>query len=637
VILNADGLELVRCPYYQHIPVEHDENLRWRLSMIRRAAEDLSFRDALLQMCREDVLFFLNGFCYVVEPRKKEGSKILPFVAWPHQVDAVRAMRTALGKRDIVILKSRAEGASWITLLVMLHAWLFEPMFAGGLVSKDEASADTPGNLGTLLPKLEWELRKLQPWLVPAYNRKKLLLTNLENDATISAYAATGDVGSGGRLTCILQDELAKFRKGEDRDSLTSTQAVTDCRIIVSTPKGPTGAYAEVANDETSEAIKIRMHWSENPIKNQGLYRVQDGKAIDLNAANPLTQEQRAELPAIWRRLLDRGFAVEGALRSPWYDRECLRPGATPKRIAQEQDIDFGLSGSQLFPKDWIDGLVRRTAQPPLHEGIVRLDDVLNPMARFQNLRQGAVKVWLGLGAGQRVPFGEYVVGCDIAAGSAGEHSSNSVCIVLDAVTGEQVLEYATSSKRPEQFASEVVGICRWFNNAWLNWERNGGSGVTFGRMVVGELQYPNLYLQKMKTESFGEKVTDMPGYFHCKPDDKEAFLAMTMTAMQDRKLIVRSESTIREFGEYGYDGDKVVHLRSERNDEDGATGKAHGDRAIALCMAWMMLVDRGVRQDRVTPPKPTKISLDPGIPCVAQRLFHRQQEQERKRSVSWV
>ena len=54
----------------------------------------------------------------------------------------------------------------------------------------------------------------------------------------------------------------------------------------------------------------------------------------------------------------------------------------------------------------------------------------------------GPLKLWFKPGLDNSAPLGPFTFGCDIAMGSDGDYSSNSVACALDDRTGEQVLEY---------------------------------------------------------------------------------------------------------------------------------------------------------------------------------------------------
>ena len=222
--------------------------------------------------------------------------------------------------RDIGVEKSRGEGMSWMAVLLALKDWIFDPMSKIGMVSSTEDKADNPEDPDSLFWKLDWQLTKLPKWMVGEkgtdYRRniQDHTLVNLRNSARIAAYAATGDVARGGRSKWFLMDELASWRRGEDRRALTSVQHVTDCRLIVSTPEGAEGAYYDVMH-QPSNMVKVVLDWKDNPWKNRGLYRYEKDKMVALDPVNnPLPTDYEAKSRDRMSRLRTNGFKLEGTV-----------------------------------------------------------------------------------------------------------------------------------------------------------------------------------------------------------------------------------------------------------------------------------------------------------------------------------
>ena len=51
------------------VPKGYVENLKWRREVLRMARASEADRLALRKMCSEDILFFVNGFCWTYDPR----------------------------------------------------------------------------------------------------------------------------------------------------------------------------------------------------------------------------------------------------------------------------------------------------------------------------------------------------------------------------------------------------------------------------------------------------------------------------------------------------------------------------------------------------------------------------------------
>ena len=65
--------------------------------------------------------------------------------------------------------------------------------------------------------------------------------------------------------------------------------------------------------------------------------------------------------------------------------------------------------------------------------------------------------------------------------------------------------------------------------------------------------------------------------------------------AVRNRELSVQSEATVRECTQYVRLEGKIVHATSRRTADDSSKGSAHGDRVIALCIAYQAAKDRPV------------------------------------------
>jgi hypothetical protein len=248
--------------------------------MLSRCDRDVGYRRHVLELCRADTLLFYATFCWLYEPRPTP--KVIPFIPWPHQVPAIQKLDECWGKRDCIFDKSRGEGATWIVLLRMLKSWLFEPLFAGGLASRNIQAVDRRDDMDALMPKLDWELTMLPEWMVPDYRRvygDEHILVNNENRATIAGYAATDDLGSGGRKTAWVWDEPAKFPAGRDQAALDSTEATTECRVMISTFKGTNNAYYRLTRDPGNTPV-IVLDWKDNPTRNRGMFRIVDGRPV---------------------------------------------------------------------------------------------------------------------------------------------------------------------------------------------------------------------------------------------------------------------------------------------------------------------------------------------------------------------
>jgi hypothetical protein len=588
--------------FYSSVPKTLQANLAYRIDLRKRAALDAGFRRAILTACKHDAMYFYNAWCWVFEPRPeivngKKQSHIIPFITWPHQDPVFLEALKHLGYEDIGIKKSRGEGGSWFAVSEAVRQWNFEPLATIGLVSRNEAAVDSPLDPDSLFWKIDWLLSKLPKWMVGIKDvdwKRSIAehsLVNKRNGSTITGYAATGDVASGGRKAWFLMDELAKFPKGQDVDAMASTQYVTNSRLVISTPKGSTGAYAKIMH--TPGGIKLTLDWKDNPTRNRGLYTMKNDRPVAVDPVNnPLRPDYDPPSPAILdllSKLRREGFNVDNSIRSPWYDKQCDRFNATPTSVAQELDQDFGGSVQRVFEHEFFKA-ADSTVSEPTRRGNLRFDqETLEP--EFGTTDAGKVMLWTPLDKDGRPPKGSYAAGADICSGAGGEYTSNSAVVVYNKTTYEQVAEFVVNTMKPDDFADFCIALCKWFWDADLNCERNGGSGQTFTNRVI-EMLYPNVY-RPVANESRYSKKRSRDIFWHSDPKKKDAVIGAFARSVRQSELKIRSKELARECGEYVWDGGVPVHEAERKTMDEGQKGTAHGDRVIAAAVAWLGIRDR--------------------------------------------
>ena len=579
-------------PLYDLIPSDTIEQIQWRIGVRERAHRDISFRAGVINACRNDILFFINTFCWVFEPRPTP--RVLPMNTWRDQDDVIAWMDECYGTREVGIEKSRGVGASWNAIALFFHKWLFVPRAAMAVISRTEEAADTRDDPDCLMWKLDFLYENLPYWLREDSEGRGILernygthkFLNRANGASIYGYAATGDVTTGGRKTAVLLDEFAKFKVGQDQAALDSTQHVTDSRYFVSTYKGSANCFYTMMT-QPSSMLKIIIDWKDNPDRGAGLYTSDKGELRLLD-----NEYKHAE---------DYDYILDGKTRSPWYDGECRRPGATPLSIAQELDRDPYGSVSKLFSKESYE-----RQKPFVSEPTWRGEadwDTESLEIKWHVRADGPMRLWVPK---DDLPNrGPYAVGWDVAAGTGGDFSSNSVLQILDISTGEQVGEYASNNIYPNDFAQLAVAICRFLAGtrdpyfAYLNWDANGSGGAQFFKEIK-RWDWANLYMHRSTTNRRQER-TKKPGYWQ---QDKGAAILMELhNAMLHRNIVIQSKIGLEECMQYEYDGEGAICHRGAAISEDpSAKGKSHGDRAYALAVALLAAQDRTITEDDPPP-----------------------------------
>lgn len=601
---------------YADVPKDILANLEFRKTLRKEAVNNRPAQKFLNDCCKNDVLFWFNTFCWLFEPRddktgkRGRGEYVIPFVSRTHQDPIIVEIIDHLGKSDIGVEKSRDEGASWMVSMIFLHQWLYWPMSTFGIVSKNEPAADSPKDPDSVGWKLDWQLKQLPKWMVPKFTRSLTDHTwnNLQNGSSITGYAATGNVLRGGRKRALLMDELAAFPAGQDALAMASTQRATDCRILVSTPQGPSGSYYEAMRGNSSMK-KLRLAWWDNPTRNLGLYHVTGGKLVlddveywaeragcDPSQVARLTADVKDETddnPFHYAFMLSGPFVKNDCPRSPWYDGECRRANATPRSIAQELDIDYGGSACMFFSGPTIDMRKKTTAQKPRYVGDLTFDaesTVTNP--RFEPRPGGSLLIWCPL-QGETEPLHDrdYIIGADIAAGLGGTGSSNSVLQVIDKLTCEQVAEMATPNIAPQDLAWYAIALSQWFRGrtgpALLIPEANHANGASFLK-VVRDSGVANVYArQKDPTKKVAGRAARW-GFWTDERTKPMIFRDLSYS-ITNNELVVRSETCLSECLCYHLLANgKVEHIDALNSEDPSGANHNHGDRVMALALAWV-------------------------------------------------
>lgn len=589
-------------PFYDYYPKKPAENLRWRIRCRERALTDIRFRHALYDACMLDPLWFMAFAMWSFEPRAKV--KIRPFIPWPHQEPVFVALDKAVDDAeqeektiDVLVDKSRAQGGTFGYLWVDLRRWLRDRMFSAGYVTRNEDLVDSKTDSNTVLWKIAWAIERLPFWMVPDgfdMNKHRSLskhtFQNPANGAVLAGYAAGQDVAAGGRMTVFTADEFGAgdfIAGGKDYLVCEALHDVTNCLRMVSARYRDAGVFHEACEnpDSARGGVHLILDWKDNPIHGKHSYVVREGtpearKPEDQGVVN----EYHAENPDLRKRLERKGYKFEGVVRSPWYDMRCLRPTSTPRLIASQLDRDPRGAVGKVFPTDLLDKVKREKCKPPVWQGTPVFDSETLALKGLITRDDGPLKLWFRPGPDHGCPLGPYTLGCDLAVGSVGAYSSNSVASGIDDRTGEQVLEYTIRGMPLIKFAHNVVGLSTWLHKALLAWE-DSGMAATFAREVMEVLYYGNVYYRDPPLIG-SHKTTRKAGWWNGKDEHKAELFEKMALAMETGDYTVRSEDLIRECGEYEWEKGKIIHQPTKNT---GATEKAHGDRCIAAGVAWLV------------------------------------------------
>ena len=596
-------------PHYHLVPKDEMANLAFRKELLKEAAESIAFARKLREMCAEDILFYINAFCWTYDPRDDKIPH-KPFITYGFQDTAVRELLDAIRKgRDVVVPKSRAMGASWVGLSVFEWFWHFHDGLTFLLISRNQDYVDKLGDPKALFYKIDYLHEKMPKWLLPTDrhlgrkdpNRKMLHLENADNGSVIAGESTTGDAGRGGRFTAIFIDEFAAFKVDEGFAALSATQAATNCRIFNSTPQGQANAFAHVCFK--TAARQVRMHWTEHPVYRQGLYEVKNGvvKVLDdyRGEVSVLRKGQSEEREYLYPDNYPFEVSTD-RMRSIWYDLQCARC-ATDQEISQELDIDFAGSDYQFFDPQFINALIDQHCFDPMFVGDFEFDAVDLSANRLYQNKKGDFHLWMSVpGAGPLFPDFSFLNGMKFAVGadvSMGTGASNSVASVANVDTGEKVAVYRTPNVEPKKFARICMALAKCFNDARLIWDATGSTGRAFTKEVI-EFGYPNIYYRESEGH-VRKRISDQPGMY-LQPDDRSLVFQDYREALSNFQFINRSKPGMEETLQFIMKpGAGVEHAAAAYSQDPSGARSAHGDEAMADA-----LVSRLVNQATKMKPK---------------------------------
>lgn len=566
--------------FHVKIPKRDTKNKLWRLRMLEAAAKSPERQRAIMAMCAAGfpgMLLWINlcAWTYQVKRVQADGTEKpvvgadqhQPFVTWPVQDAAMRELHSCIvNGENVAIDKSRDMGATWLILAVFVWFWLFVPGSRFIAMSRVQDLVYKDGDPDSLFWKLEYLIDRLPPWMKPPGfsidTQVSMMIRNPQNGSTIVGRSTTAAQGAGSRVTAVMIDEAALVR--ELRSLWVSFRAATSCQIINSTPRGPC-FYSDLVLGGVLKVVALS--WWDHPLKGRGRKKT----------------------------IGDHGKVQ---ITSPFYDHK-KSTMVDPREIAQELDRDHMGAGKSVFPVVVLNRHKATNVRPPPIVGAIEFDGTgLEDRAikdrkveRFQLFDddRGPWKLWVDVvqdwsGLWRPPQDRTYAIGCDVSLGTA---ASNSTACVIDVDTGEQVAEFASATKTPEQFARLMMIAGHWFGGyrgcAFLGWESNGvGNIVT---TTVRQLLYPWVYFRVDNTTLSGGHQTEKYGWASTTQAKIDLLLEFSAALSRD-EFKPRSEILIEECRRYVWMEDGIGVGPGQLEHESANARATHGDRTIAAAIA---------------------------------------------------
>lgn len=573
--------------YHTRLPKELSANLLYRQKILTECRESVKYRDAVKSMCRDDLIWYVNTFCYTYAPKASgQRPKVIPFITWGGQDAGFQALVDHIDRqRPLAVEKSRDMGWSWQCVYTADWLWRFHPWTKTGLFSRiaDLVDSKDPDSLF-------WKVRFVQKWLprwlwpegwTPRLHDTSMYRENPETNSVITGQATTQDMGVAGRCTWAVFDEFSRVPNAFSvRDN---TKDTADCRVFVSTHTGPGTCFHNICTNGITD--KIITHWTEHPTKSLGLYE------YDPEYNRVIIHDKRYQFPSDYQFIMD-GNPTGGprpCVRSPWYDAECKERSRSD--VKTNIDIDVQGSTSQFFQGTVINTLIRETARAPVWEGDIHIDLERGVSLGLSKLDVGPLRLWIRPTRDECFLPARYVMGADISAGTG---ATPSCLTVADQSLGRKVLEYTTAALSPEKFAAVCVAIGHLFRSKEgqepkFVWEMAGAVGQAFGKRVMA-LGYAHVYYRELPMSYAGiRKSTDSPGWYP-HGENKKNLLLDYAAALEHRRFENPSQEALKECLLFRWTpAGGVAHaaetVEASRDDPSGA-GLNHSDHVIAdgLC-----------------------------------------------------
>lgn len=410
-------------------------------------------------------------------------------------------------------------------------------------------------------------------------NQKELVL---KNGCRVVARSSGPDASRGvGGVTWLIFDEAAFIENGNDVYASALPTVSTGGKILmISTPNGKDLLYYETCRqaklkgtDEWNNFELVEMKWYQDPRYNKFLewYR-KDKETGEVTIKKEPTINKLGDIKydnKHWENMISDGWKP----RSPWYIKMCQQFNNDTQKIAQELDVSFLGSASNVVEPEYIE------MQEHLNQR--------EPMEREENgdmFHLDETWVWK-----LPIPGHRYLMAIDPSRGDSEDRSALEI-IDLDGIDDdgtpciEQVLEY-----NGKITGDDLGEIAYWYGNmygeAFTVVECIGGYGdstvLSLMRLGYKNLYYddPNLKTFTIAREASSLQLTNdgkLPG-FHTS-QSRFQMLSHFANIIRTNEFKVRSKRVIGEL-------DTWVFKNGKQDHQDGC----HDDTLTCLAMGMFV------------------------------------------------
>lgn len=365
--------------------------------------ETESRRNIEWHKCSVSIDYWLATYVYIFNATSKDWVR---FNLWPAQT---RTLSTIRQERQIIILKARQLGLSWLILCDALYDMIFYPAATNLIFSKREDEAFE------LLTRMKGIYSYLPRWM----QARSVLIDSagdweLSNGSSAKAFATTGGRSYTGSNAIVDEADYV-----QDLDALLNAVKPTIdaggklsliSTVDKSRPESPFKRIYRAAKRGKTEWHAVFLPWTARPSRTSEWYAAQ---SADVMARTGALDDLHQEYPAT--------------------DTEALAPRSLDKRIAP---MWIEACYAEMEPLEILDA----PAIPGLEVYVPPIKD-----------RQ-------------------YVIGADPAEGNP--NSDDSALTVLDWATGEEVAVLA-GKYEPSTLADYIATVSAYYHNAPAMPERN--------------------------------------------------------------------------------------------------------------------------------------------------------------------
>ena len=411
-------------------------------------------------------------------------------------------------------------------------------------------------------------------------NGKEILVRN-----GCKIYArSSGPNASRGISAChyLIFDETAFIENGGEvyTSALPTTSSVHGKVIFVSTPNGKDTLYYETCRRAKLKGTPdwnnfdlVEMFWYQDPRYNRFLewYRKNPETGdIEIIKEPTIDKEGRVKYDdERWQTLLSAGYKP----RSPWYIKMCQQFNNDEQKIAQELDVSFLGSASNVVAPEYIEMQEKLNVREP------------DPGYKDPFVEDTWLWKW-------PIPGHRYIMSIDCSRGDAADRTAIEICDI-DAIDDddkpciEQVFEYH-GKMTGDDIGEIAYQYGKMYGDAFCVVDCVGGTGdaciLTMMRLGYPNLYYddPNLKTFTIQREATSLQLTDdgkLPG-FH---SSSVRFQMLTGFAnmVKTNQIKIRSKRVIKELETWIYKGDagRIDHM-------DGC----HDDTLTCLAMGMFVM-----------------------------------------------